>query len=94
MSKHSPGPWRRSPNVINGIIDRYERRVAEVFFKPSETQEKANRDLVSAAPELLEALEMVRDAYLDCKKDGIPTPLGPAWTKIVESIAKAKGETG
>jgi len=47
---------------------------------------------MEAAPDLLEALVMVRDADEDCKRDGLPTIPGPARARIDRAIAKAKGE--
>lgn len=52
-----------------------------------------NVPLIAAAPDLLEALEMVRDADEDCKSDGLPTIPDIARAKIDRAIAKAKGET-
>jgi hypothetical protein len=47
--------------------------------------------LISAAPEMLAALEMMRDADEDCKRDGLPTiPPCPRST-IDAAIAKARG---
>ena len=46
--------------------------------------------LIAAAPQLLEALVMVRDADDDCRKDGLPTIPGPARAKIDAAIAKAR----
>ena len=51
--------------------------------------EAANMHLVSAAPELLEALVMVRDADDDSGKDGLPRIPGAARSKIDRAIAKA-----
>lgn len=47
--------------------------------------------LVSAAPELLAALEMVRDADEDCKRDGLRTIPPCARAKIDAAIDKASG---
>lgn len=46
---------------------------------------------MAAAPELLEALCMVRDADEDCKRDGLPTIPAMARAKIDAAIAKAEG---
>jgi hypothetical protein len=54
-------------------------------------QRDANARLISAAPSLLEALEMVRDADEDCKKDGLPTIPVLARKKIDAAISKATG---
>ena len=42
--------------------------------------------------EMLETLEMVRDADNDCKLDGLQTIPQIARSKIDAAIAKAKGE--
>ena len=47
--------------------------------------------LIAAAPELLEALVMVRDADNDCYGDGLPTIPAAARKAIDEAIAKATG---
>lgn len=46
----------------------------------------------SVVPELLNTLEMIRDADNDCQKDGLPTMPAPARQRIDSVIAKAKGE--
>ncbi|MEP0323262.1 hypothetical protein [Bauldia litoralis] len=52
----------------------------------------ANARLIAAAPDLYEALVMVRDADEDCRKDGFQTIPPIARAKIDRAIAKA--ETG
>jgi len=47
--------------------------------------------LIAAAPELLAALEMVRDADNDCRLDGLPTIPPCARAKIDAAIGKASG---
>ncbi|HAM74185.1 MAG TPA: hypothetical protein DCQ09_00785 [Alcanivorax sp.] len=49
----------------------------------------ANARLIAAAPELLEALVMVRDADDDSGKDGFRRIPGAARSKIDRAIAKA-----
>ena len=62
-------------------------------IKP-ETLERMEADarLIAAAPDLLEALKMVRDADDDCKRDGLPTIPPAARATIDAAIAKATGE--
>lgn len=55
-------------------------------------KQRAKWRLQAAAPEMLDALEMVRDADNDCKRDGLPCIPTPARQKIDEAIAKATGE--
>jgi len=48
--------------------------------------------LMAAAPEMFEALEMIRDADEDCIKDGLPRPLTDfARARVDAAIAKAEG---
>ena len=54
-------------------------------------QMKANAHLLAAAPDLYEALEMVRDADEDCRKDGFDTIPPSARAKIDKALAKAEG---
>ena len=62
-----------------------------VTQKPSE----ANARLIAAAPDLLEALTMVRDADDDCIRDGLPHHRIPmmARAKIDAALNKATGES-
>lgn len=55
------------------------------------TEAAANARLIAAAPDLLEALEMVRDADEDAKRDGLPTIPATARARIDAAIAKATG---
>jgi len=52
----------------------------------------ANAKLIAAAPDLLHALTMVRDADEDCKRDGLPTIPAPARACIDAALAKAEGK--
>ena len=47
--------------------------------------------LIAAAPDMLEALVMIRDADEDCRKDGLPTLPPLARFKIDRALAKAEG---
>jgi len=51
--------------------------------------DKANAKLISAAPDLLAALVMVRDADDDCRMDGLATIPPAARARIDTAIAKA-----
>lgn len=51
----------------------------------------ANAHLMGAAPELYEALVMMRDADDDCRHDGLQTIPQPARARIDAAIAKAEG---
>lgn len=51
------------------------------------------RQLAEQRAELLAALEMVRDADDDCRRDGLPTMPDAARAKIDAAISKATGST-
>jgi hypothetical protein len=62
-SKHTPGPWRviQGPREIYGV----QRSNSGGFFLVNglgREQEKADANLIAAAPELLEALKLLHDA--------------------------------
>lgn len=105
MSKnaHTPGPWqvggtRHSGNLELGRDTRLHMvgpdgdYVAAVFFDMVTGRGLKDARLISAAPDLLAALEMVRDADEDNKRDGNDGIPGIARAKIDAAISKAKGE--
>lgn len=106
--QHTPGPWflaysdNATPHILTKDMrfthhyDDDEVRDALVCIMPAEITKSfnsiANARLIAAAPELLDALEMVRDADEDCKRDGLPTIPKAARSKIDAAIAAAGGE--
>ena len=104
MSEYTPGPWRVSDgDSFSGGSDvseppEYEYIVLAERKTPSVIasfwdfdwgdEAQANARLIAAAPDLLEALEMVRDADND---NGRKIP-SLARAKIDAAIAKARGE--
>ena len=97
--KHTPGPWRIVDGTggdlyvrdVGGVItfcakpmrwegqpERYESEMAEY---------RANARLISAAPDMLEALETIMFEF------GPGTMSDEAFGKAVAAISKAKGET-
>lgn len=96
MSKHTPGPWK---------IDLYWKLESDPMWRcvVSEWTDdfqrmsvcghigEANARLIAAAPDMLAALIMVRDADDDCLRDGLPTIPPAARATIDAAIAKAEG---
>jgi hypothetical protein len=84
---HTPGPWAVKGTRIrdcNPGIDCIA--TMQVSNQPNWD---ADARLIAAAPEMLDALVMIRDADEDCRRDGLPTiPFGPR-AKIDAAIAKA-----
>lgn len=72
------------------IVDREEFHKIATVHKHDEQAEFAQ--LIAAAPDLLEALIMVRDADEDCRKDGLRRINTMARAKIDRAIAAAKGK--
>ncbi len=85
MSKHAPGPWVVTHSPLSGyrVSDKTGWGVAVVL---KDTNDEANARLIAAAPQMLEALEMVV-AWDD---DPIGNALGIG--AIKEAIKAAKGE--
>ena len=102
MSAHTPGPWTLFPAPRGVAIDGPCRvtiawcgenaSFGENSYKISRDEALANARLVGAAPDLLEALIMIRDADDDCARDGLQTIPAPARAKIDAAIAKAEGK--
>ncbi|MEZ0197656.1 hypothetical protein Q1Z72_19635 [Pseudomonas qingdaonensis] len=103
MSNHTPGPWVRcteAPKIIMSgyFIDGHQGYIVGSVsgndnsgFYASEEEAEANASLIAAAPELLEALELVikehAPSYHDCLDDGEPEC---AWCVASKAIAKAR----
>jgi hypothetical protein len=70
--KHTPGPWQ--VRTIDGSIGHIETldgvavanaEIVGTLRQPNTAERKANAALISAAPELLEALEKIARIYED-----------------------------
>jgi hypothetical protein len=76
-SKHTRGPWGLN-EYIDGEFEVYgkgEERVAMCgFYGQSDATSKANAALISAAPELLDALRRLAVHY--------PNGKGPCWCHV------------
>lgn len=103
ISSRDPGRtyWRSPahPGLVVGSPDPSRVLDVEHFcrgeheFLDSLALDAMPTSLKLAAPDLLEALVMVRDADEDCLKDSLPRWCTPAArARIDRAIAKAKGE--
>jgi hypothetical protein len=108
-AKHTPGPWivhrgsRRQNDrdymaVIDSIPDRDGQVVANCICHVAGTNPDkiANADLIAAAPDLLEACELMIDAMVayEFDVDDCPTPKHRSLMTLARNaIAKAKEAT-
>jgi hypothetical protein len=100
--KHTPWPWsvRFRPGKTYARIDadKWKSLARVVVLMEGATHNsadgEANARLIAAAPDLLEALRMVRDADDDCGRDGLQRIPSPARSRIDAAIAKAVGQGG
>ena len=89
-SKHTPGPWYVRENKASFTI--MPRGKAEYYGSIARLDifDRANANLIAAAPELLGALEYFVDV-VDFKL--MPDLLEhPLYDKAIKAIAKARGE--
>ena len=89
---HTPGPWEIDGDILLTRADPFETipfgRV-NINHAFDEEERQANRDLIEAAPDLLEALENVLrlqecNAYTHDEHDAVQA-------SALSAIAKAKG---
>lgn len=98
MNKFTQGPWQlESPGQRTlDIISPHKRRIARIVRHPGDEpntpmceftvskQDQANANLISAAPDLLEACELALNAF---EKNWCID-----WNVLEEAIKKARGE--
>ncbi len=101
-SNHTPGPWVHDGRHV--YVPDYGRNIASVTeltmtnLQKQDDERKlacANARLIAAAPELLEACELLDFAYRDGADHGTSANLrilNDAWALAREAIAKAKGD--
>ena len=84
---HTPAPWRTVTDGISHWIEIEPNKIALIRAK------KADRDLIAAAPDLLEALwQIVTDAEIDCDtEEAALAALADIRVTARNAIAKAKG---
>lgn len=95
MSKHTPGPWQTDIDGQTAYVVDADGNMAVCKIMYARPEGPANARLISAAPDLLEALEAIVNAgqwyasalEFDHDKDGEALLL-----EARDAIAKAKGE--
>ncbi len=88
-AKHTPGPWTLHPTALHpavrsvGTPDAGPRRICTVGTMNGNPVDKANARLIAAAPELLDALELIANTGMDARQ---------CMLTARAAIAKATGE--
>ena len=101
MSKHTPGPWGEPyyddyPGdegwwILNGKTGMDEYAICVVFT--GDPKQEADAYLITAAPDLLAALEVMVSVFRPREEPGPDAHVeNEAWAKAASAIAKAKGE--
>lgn len=72
MNKHTPGPWQIADGESRRVylINHGRDAVGETVY--IETRNPADAKLIAAAPDLLEALESMLDAFTDERWVAVP----------------------
>ena len=89
MSKHTKGPWRYTVSEGSNYCRIYCHNSPHWGDNLRGYCGEANARLISAAPDLLEALETLRDEIIDTTWDN---SFRSALDKATAAIFKAKGE--
>ncbi len=97
MREHTPGPWKRSTKGRgNDIFTKSTFRVgpiATTFARNDSREQEANACLIAAAPELLEALKLLQDAWDVMMEYGTEPDEGLEIFEAADAaIAKAEGQ--
>ena len=90
--KHTPGPWAWTPMSRDGAYQNSSLdagATSVVFHSACWVPRKADRTLIAAAPELLDAAKQL----LDLLNDDMDSEQCAAWDAMSAAIAKAEGRT-
>lgn len=99
-AQHTPGPWVLRDRVYITQASNDAVEIAEILTSDGphgdgrlDSVSLADARLIEAAPDLLAALVMVRDADDDAGRDGLPRIPNLARSSIDAAIARAIGGT-
>ncbi len=90
---HTPGPWKAGKN--NYVYDKDNVVVAEIYYwddSGCRKEDLDNKMLVAAAPEILEALELIVNEWAPWCDSDDPGGNEALLVNAKRVIAKAKGE--
>ena len=92
--KTHPGPWKitAKPDGEYPVFDIGCEHANGDVDLVCDVRNEGHAHLIAAAPDLLAALEMVRDADEDCRRDGLPQIPLMVRAAIDAALAKATDE--
>lgn len=87
MSKHTPGKWTTRKGLTAGreVVSLDAPKTKQVIARCGGPDRNENSDLIAAAPDLLEALELI-------VREQLVSADGSFGKVIFAAIARAKGE--
>lgn len=95
---HTPSPWIHKASANDGGLihgpktgNNISNSIASVHHREDQAEFSANAALISAAPDMLAALETLR-GWCDKNINGVPREYGMAMAAADEAIAKALGK--
>lgn len=95
-AEHTQTPWATNGNRVENRDEHGIVNDGWIIGDCDGPDADANAEFIvracNAHADLVEALEMVRDADEDCKRDGLPTMPPMARAKIDAALSKARGE--
>ncbi len=87
---HTPAPWHVSP--YGNVTDKSGLKIAGIEQMPGnfESEKRANANLISSAPDLLEALRFLLADYIAIEGERLTGSDAPLKTAL-SAISKAEG---
>lgn len=92
MSKHTPGHWEVEKDDKT-VVSTSDYNIAFVVTLPSKEETTANARLISAAPDMAEALKRLCHYANDVREDGEP-PSHEDWRNAWEAARAALKKAG
>lgn len=91
--KHTPGPWGIQPGSSNPLIGSAEFTVAEVLDDcfPDTEQQKANAQLIAAAPDLLALCKKAEHLMAYIPAENFDGHAADFFRRLSAAIKKAEG---
>ena len=88
MAEHTSGPWSHSKQGMCAVVDSNFGTVAQCRMQLAEQENLANAQFIAAAPDMLEALYMMRHDFQQLV--AVPRAF-QSFTRLEAAIAKAEG---